>query len=112
MVEVTDIGTTTICTEGVQDHVRRDACAVALRSVDIDLVFGERLAVERHCHLHFGVFLELGKEVIHHLVELRHIASLQVFHLEVDCVAITVSGDLRHLERNDLCILDVFAREV
>ena len=112
LVEVTDIRTTAVCTERVQNHIRGDTGSVTLRSIDIDLVFREGLAVERHCHLHLGVFLKLSEEVIHNIVELRHVTSLQVLHLEIDCVTITITGNLRHLERNDLCVFDILAREV
>ena len=112
LVEVTDIRTTAICAKGVQNHIRRDASSVTLRSIDIDLVFREGLAVERHRHLHLGVFLKLSKEVIHNIVELRHVTSLQVLHLQIDCVTVTITRNLRHLKRNDLCVFDILAREV
>ena len=78
-------------------------------SVDVHLIFGEGLGVERHCHLHLRVLLQFGKEGIDDLVELRHIAALQIFHLQIDSVTVAISRDLRHLEGDDLCIFDILA---
>ena len=109
LVEVADIRTTAVGSECVKHDVGRYTCPVALCSVDVHLIFGEGLGVERHCHLHLRVLLQFGKEGIDDLVELRHIATLQIFHLQIDSVTVAISGDLRHLEGEDLSILDILA---
>ena len=62
--------------------------------------------------MHFRTFLQFRHEVIDYLVEGGHVAALQILHLQVDGVTVTISRDLRHLERDDLCILDVLATEI
>ena len=109
LVEIADIGATAESTERVKHHIRRDTCAVALRGIHIHLVFGERLAVERLRNLHFLVFQQLGEEGIDHLVELAHIAALQILHLQVDTVIVTISRDLGHLRGENLGVLDILA---
>ena len=109
LVEIAYIRASAECAQRVEHYVRRDACAVALRRVHIYFVFGERFAVERLCDLHFRVFLQLREERIDYLVELTHVAALQILHLQVDTVVVSIARDLRHLSGEDLGVLDILA---
>ena len=76
------------------------------------LVFRETLRIGGHRTLNLRTLLQLRQERIRLLTEITHVAVALVLYLQVDAVRRTVSRDLRHLERQHLCVLDALAVQV
>ena len=61
------------------------------------------------CNLYLRPLLQGSEEGIDHLVEPAHITALQIFHLQVYTIIITITRYLGHLGGENLGILDILA---
>ena len=86
LVEVTHIGAAAIGAQRAEHDSGRNAGTVALRCIDLDLIFREAFRVGGHRQHDFRPFVEFRKEFVGIGIEIRHGAVLHVLQHQVHAV--------------------------
>ena len=106
LVEVTYIRTAAVRAKGVEYRLGGGSCALALYGIDVHLVFRIALREGGHRAGDLRTLHQFDHKRIRFISEIGEIPVAPILHLQVNAVGCSVSRNLRHLERKNLCIFN------
>ena len=111
LIEITHVYTSAVGSQRSKHLLGCSAGTVALNRINRHLVFGIALRIGGDSRSDLRPLTQFGEESVGLAAEIGHIAVAHILHLQINRVGRSVTRYLRHLERDNIGVLDRLAIE-